>query len=388
MRAYGITILAVGTIALSAVIAAFVGCEDEPAMDDVSGFFDDNPYSGDPHQGGTPVMVVSPSYATVGVIDENIPLRVKGGQGPYVWTVASRDRGTIEVSGPNAGYALYTATAVADNSVVVTDVNGQGAYAEITAGDVSTLRLIPETVFLLKPAVGPAMQFTVAGGFPPYRDWKTSFPDLGTVSDEGVYSVTSSTREGTNIVTVADSGGDTAVATVEHGLELQSLSIVPSTTSLPVNGETAWFNANGGRSPYGWSLTYPSRGTFTSPTLGDTTVGDTVVYRRDAVGDQIVVLEDAEGSVASVAVTQQNPTPPVIEPSQATLTTNQTSYVFSVSGGTPPYVWLVQTGHGTVNPNVGTQTVYTRGASDPPDNYIVRVTDSGSQFALAVVTQE
>ncbi len=111
-------------------------------------------------------------------------------------------------------------------------------------------------------------------------------------------------------------------------------------------------------------------------------------YERDDEGDQVIVLEDAVGNIAQAQITQAAPSPPVIQPIAVTLATNETSYAFTVTSGTPPYSWLVLNGGGTVNPNTGTSVVYTKNAADPPDNYIIRVTDGASQSALATITQE
>ena len=365
-------------VAAMATFTIFIGCEDEPALPNADGFENET------RTDGEIPLLVTPTIDSVAVIGQHISFRAKGAVSPVTWSVGSTARGTISTMGLRTDYALYESIAVADNTIVAIDAAGRSATAIIKVG-ADPLQIIPTDITLVRPPAGPAASFVVQGGVPPYSSWTVLFPELGVVSQGGTYHVMNPTLIGTNIVTISDAAGDIASATVSHVLDLDTLVIIPSSTSLDINNERAIFIGAGGLPPYTWRVVYPSRGHIVSGASGLI-----MEYERDDEGDQIIVLEDSQGDSTQAQITQAAPTPPVITPNTVTLATTETSFAFSVSGGTPPYSWLVLTGSGTVNPNTGTSVVYTRGPNPPdgPNNYIIRVTDSASQSALATITQE
>jgi hypothetical protein len=219
---------------------------------------------------------------------------------------------------------------------------------------------------------------------PPYSDWSEAFPQLGTMGADGTYYVTTAGSVGTNLVAITDSAGNLVEADVYHLRSLPPLEIIPETTSLPDDGDRAVYIANGGLPGYTWSLAYPARGQI----IGSVT-GSSITYQRLNEGNQIIVVEDSDDNFAQVTVTQESPLPPVIVPSTVTLSSNETSYAFSVEQGTPNYVWSVITANGgTVNPNNGTAVVYTADPAGRPGSHVIRVIDGNNQTALATVILE
>jgi hypothetical protein len=362
----------------------FIGCEDEPAMSDVGAFFAANEYQSTLREDGSVALVLSPLQGSISVVGERISFRAKGAVLPVTWSPASRDVGTLTVVGLRSDYAIYKALAVGPNTVLAVDAAGRTATASISVGG-DALRILPSEVTLVQPPLGDAVAFVVTGGTPPYGEWVESFPDLGTVSPGGVYSVVASGvgAVGTNLITITDAAGDYANATVAHVLSAEDPEIIPSTISIATNGETAYFIASGGYPPYSWSRVYPSRGHI----VGSTT-GSLMTYQRDSSGDQVIVLTDAAGNTDQATITQPVASALVISPSTITLGTNTSSYGFAVTGGTPNYTWSLISGTGTIYDN-NTSAIYER-IGNTPTNAIIQVTDDGSpqQSAVANITLE
>ena len=376
--------LALALVALGAVGVLVPGCEEDTVVDDLSAYFAANPYISQARTPGTLPLVVTPSIDSVTVKGQKVAFRAKGGQPPYFWGVATPERGSIETIAGSTEYAVYTATTVGPNSIVVSDALGGAAVAKVQAGTPTALQIIPSAVTLVDPPLGAAVDFVVVGGVEPYGRFDEAFPELGTVSQGGTYFVQQVNVTGTNILTITDAVGDFANATVEHLLDIQPLGIVPATADIGTDGETALFVAEGGATPMEWSVAYPGRGDVTS-IIDDRTIE----YTRSDGGQNVLLVEDALGTIAQATITQQDPTPPVIDPVQATVTSNMTAFVFTVAGGTPPYTWAMQTSSpatGTRNPSTGQQTVYTVGTDPRPYTAVIRVTDAGTPAQVGFAT--
>ena len=253
-------------------------------------------------------------------------------------------------------------------------------------GDFSNLdRADLDAILRISPTTAPISQvdqeiiFTAVNGSPPYK-WSVSNKENGFMRvTSGTQARYVSTRVADNDVIVTDKHGDNASARITLG---DGLAIVPSSGVLTFNGETLSVQGVGGDLPYTWTVTHTGRGTVvaTGPT--------TATYTRTTEGDNGIVLTDGNGQTVTATVTQQDPTPPVISPSTATLSTNVNSVLLSVSGGTPPYTWSVVNGTGSRSPTTGTQTIYTKNPADPPGNYFVMVTDGSALTDTATISQE
>ena len=366
-----------------ALLIGLPGCEDEPdALSGVDEMFSENPLQSEDRPTGEIPLDLVPLSASVSEVNDLVTFQALGGVPPFSWSVGDRTRGYAKQSRLNSDTALYVASVVAPNTILVFDSAGRSGVADIAAG-APGFQILPTSVTIDFPQTGQTIQFRVVGGTPPYGAWSASIPALGTIDQSGIYTVASSVNQGVNTVSILDSAGAVATAQVTHQIEQATLRILPSAASLDENGDTAWFAATGGTAPYGWSIVYPGRGTITSVSA-DTT---TMTYQRTSQGDQTVLLSDAAGNAATVDVTQQDPTPPTIDPATSTLTTNQLSIVLSAAGGEAPYVWFMQDGPGSVDPRTGPQTVYTRGAGDV-GVAVVGVTDSNGRNGFASINLE
>lgn len=376
-------VLLTGSIvaALLGITFAFIGCEDEPPLINADAFLDDA-LGGDPRDDGEVAMVVSPISATVAVLSQQVAFRAKGAVEPVDWSVASDTRGSITTTGLRTDFAIYTVRAIGDNTITAIDALGRVAIAGIQAGE-SVFEIIPNQVTLVRPPLGPVVNFRVVGGVPPYGPWQEAFPALGVVSPGGTYNVMTADVEGTNIVSITDSAGATAQAEVEHLLDFESLAIIPTSTELTENGQTAQYIASGGIPPYNWSLTYPARGQFTT----DPTDQPMVTYRRNSAGSQIIILADGRQQTAQVTVQQPEVQPLSVSPATATMATNVTSLVLTAGGGDPAYSWAMASGPGGLTATTGTQVLYTNAT---PGVAVVQVSDQSvpTQTAFATITKQ
>lgn len=209
-------------LAIGAGLFLGAGCEDEPSADaGAESYFDNNPFSSAGRGGGELPLRISPDSPTVTVIGEEIVLRVRGGNPPYRWSVASDDRGKLRQSSRTSDTATYTSLAVAENSVSVFDSFGHGVTIEVKASGANALQIIPVAVtFTASSNDAPPfafhtnmINFRLVGGVPPYASWAVSIPVLGTIDQNGVYTL-NGYGLGSNIVSVIDGAGDAAQSTI------------------------------------------------------------------------------------------------------------------------------------------------------------------------------
>jgi hypothetical protein len=192
----------------------YIGCEDEPSDDGLDSFFDNNPYISDPRVSPS-ALTIAPIETFVTSVGEQINYSVVGGDSPYSWDVAKSSVGSIRELSDDS-MAIYTVAIVEDNNVIVADRNGQAAIATILRTSRETLRIIPNSFSFSNAPPGATVQFTAAGGAPPYKDWTVSVPTLGTVNQSGLYTVQSATASGNNTLSVRDSRDSIATANVDH----------------------------------------------------------------------------------------------------------------------------------------------------------------------------
>jgi hypothetical protein len=107
------------------------GCEDEPNMRGVSGYFDQNPIASEPRaQSPIPELVINPVSKSVADNGETTAFAAQGGAPPYVWSVNDISKGSILEQGQ--GSAVYQRAAAGDNVVICTDSRGNRGFATIS----------------------------------------------------------------------------------------------------------------------------------------------------------------------------------------------------------------------------------------------------------------
>ncbi len=282
-----------------------------------------------------------------------------GGTAPYTYSWnTSPAQTTATASGLSAG--TYVAT--------VTDANGCTATASVTISGPSaslSASISAQTNVSCFAGVNGSATVSVTGGTAPYAySWNTSPVQTGATA--------SNLAAGSYIVTVTDSNGCTATASVTITQPAASLTAaICAQTNVSCFGGSdgsAMVMASGGTAPYTYSWN-------TSP------VQTTVTATNLSAGTYIVTVTDANGCTASATATITQP-PASLSASisaQANAScfgnTNGSATV-SVTGGTAPFTYSwntspVQTGATATNLAAG--------------SYIVNVTDANGCTASATV---
>jgi len=150
--------------------------------------------------------------------------------------------------------------------------------------------------------VGGRAVFAFNGGTAPYT-WDVADSSKGTISGSGAQGVYTATVVGENDVIAYDGSGHAAIAKITGSSGSSSggvLGISASPSSLASYGSMAVIKATGGVAPYSWAVADGLKGGFVGP---DTT-GSSVVYSRNAAGDNAVTVTDSTGVRASVVIVQ------------------------------------------------------------------------------------
>lgn len=149
--------------------------------------------------------------------------------------------------------------------------------------------------------VGGRAVFAFNGGTAPYT-WDVADPSKGTISGSGAQGVYTATVVGENDVIAYDRSGNAAIAKItgsSGGSSGAELAVSASPATLDSNGSMSVLKATGGVEPYSWSVATGTKGGFVG---ADT--GTTVVYVRNAAGDNAVTVTDSTGARASVVMVQ------------------------------------------------------------------------------------
>ncbi len=218
----------------------------------------------------------------------------------------------------------------------------------------------PLTIAPLEPEVTAGMSFTflASGGTPPYTYGVTGGGDI---TSTGTY--TAPGYPTTVTVHVTDKADDTASTVVI--VRASQLWVIPADVTIPAETSIT-FQGHGGTPPYTYSVigglgsfgTYPNENVYTSPATSTTA---TIRVRDSApvsvsVTTSVVVLPPAD--------------PLTITPASAIIE-KDVSITFSASGGTPSYVFGMESGVGSIASGTG---VY---SSDLSGSATVKVTDHG-----------
>ena len=210
---------------LSAVLLAgfiaYTGCEGESNSDSsgVDEYFEANPYSSETREEPDKAeLQIEPDSAAISIIGQSVEFTARGGETPYTWSVGNSTMGHVTVKGWSEG--VYVCDKVGNNDVIVVDSVGHSAIAHI-APKVDTMTVSPSSVTLVSGEYYAS--FTVSGGTPPYT-WSSGNVSLGTVSySAGTSYLAAYTAVagvyGKNVITVNDSEGRTASATVTQTSE-------------------------------------------------------------------------------------------------------------------------------------------------------------------------
>ncbi len=189
------------------------GCESNSDETDADDYFKANAYQSAERGTEDPLALqVTPDVAAIGIAGAEVVFTGKGGTPSYKWSVADPSKGRVEVVGWSQ--CRYVCLQVGNNTVRVEDEDGHFAVARVTPA-VDEMTVAPAEVTLVNSLEA---SFTVSGGSPPYV-WSAGNPALGSVSFSSSSTYQASYHAvpaayGINMVTVRDSEGRTASATV------------------------------------------------------------------------------------------------------------------------------------------------------------------------------
>lgn len=212
-------LLSLLVIAILTLVPSFLltGCEsdDSPDTGDLDSYFADHPYVSDPRISKFPrVVSISPESATLSFAGEQVVFTASGGRSTYTWDSADHSKGTVDVTGDDT--AVYTASVVGPNDVIVFDADGNAAIATINGPSTELIATANPTEI----AVDDDMSIlTAGGGVPPYH-WTVDDSALGDIvgARDGASVVYQRAHHGDNAVTVTDSAGNTYSLVIKQPL--------------------------------------------------------------------------------------------------------------------------------------------------------------------------
>lgn len=209
-------LLSLLVIAVLTLVPSFLltGCEsdDSPDTDGLDSYFSEHPYITDPRASTSARIVsISPESATITFIGQQVVFTGSGGRGSYNWDTADHSQGTVSVR-PGTAAAVYTATLVGPNNVIVYDQDGYAAVATID-GPTTDLIAIANPDELTSD--GDMSVLNASGGVAPYH-WTASDLTGVLLSDTGSSVVYRRGFPGDNSVTVQDSAGDSYTIVIKQ----------------------------------------------------------------------------------------------------------------------------------------------------------------------------
>jgi hypothetical protein len=257
------------------------------------------------------------------------------------------------------------------------DISNSGFVSPNQYSDVYLLpALATSSSLLISPATatvnaGATQTFSASGGTAPYT-YSIATNNSGATINASSGAYTAGPKGGVaDTIRVTDSAGNTSNATVTI---LSTLAISPPSASVATGGSQV-FSANGGSSPYRYSIVTNNSGGTINASTGAYTAGT-----KGGVTDTVQVTDNT-GNTSRATVTVRGPLD--ISPTSTSVATGG-SKTFSASGGSPPYTFSLATNNsgGTINASTGVYTAGTKaGVTDT-----VRLTDAAGSTSNATVT--
>ncbi len=310
-------------------------------------------------------VTITPSTATVAPRGTKTFVASGGSGAGFAWSITSTPvHGAID---PSTG--IYTAgtTGSTSDTIQVVDSFGNTQTAVATIGP--AISISPSTLTI---APMGTQTFSAAGGNGSYTFALVTNGSGATLNTTtGAYTA-GHTASTTDMVSVSDTLGNTAVATITVG---SGIVITPASPTLAPRA-TQTFTASGGSgTSYTWSLTgtahgsiTPSTGVYAAPTTGSTT-------------DTVKVVDSLGNSATTVVTIGPGVT---ISPTAVSLAPRATQ-TFTASGGSgTSFVFSISSipAHGTINSSSGLYTAGTTGSTSDT----ITVTDPVGNTATATVT--
>ncbi len=234
-------------------------------------------------------LSVTPTTDSI-MVGNTADYQVSGGTSPYTWSSSNTSVATVSGSG-----SVGTMTGVAEGTatVIATDADGLVGTATLTvtaSTATAAVAISPTSVSVEKT---DTYQFSATGGTGTYT-WNLSNTSVGSIAASGLF--TASTTVGTATVTVTDSGGDSATATLN--VIAATIAVAPTNPTVSA-GSTITLVGTGGVGKYWWSVNDISVATV--PT--QTATSATVVVTGVATGTTTLYALDDNGDVGTTTIT-------------------------------------------------------------------------------------
>ena len=273
-----------------------------------------------------PLASTAPSSLTL-VAGSAVSYPVTGGVAPY--TVVTDSLGLV---GANINQSILNISAISAGtvSVIVSDSKGVKLTVAVTVPQPTALFTTAQSSITL--AAGLTSTYSVSGGTPPYRVTSNNTDvTMATVSgSNGQFLDIKAVAAGGATVQIADAKGAVVSISVTVPAPATLFTTAPSALTL-VPGASSEYLITGGTAPY---VVNSSNASVVSAAVS----GSKLTIGAVAGGAASVIITDAKGTTISVAVTVSTIPLTSTSPSSITIPANSVANVYSISGGTPPYI--------------------------------------------------
>ncbi|MFA4918292.1 MAG: hypothetical protein WC581_03460 [Thermodesulfovibrionales bacterium] len=203
-----------------------------------------------------------------------------------------------------AAEATFTAPSTEDTCTITATSGGVSASTDILV--TSALTVLPDTVSVNGAAPADIIPFTIFGGISPYivtsSDPAITRSAITATATGGTFTATvpANTPAGSVTLTVRDSAGTTATATITITAG-PALNVLPPTKTLinPVAANTATYTISGGSAPYSAFSSHPS---LVSVVVAGTTLTATVVAVPATDTTVTITVSDNVGATKTVTL--------------------------------------------------------------------------------------
>ena len=163
---------------------------------------------------------------------------------------------------------------------------------------------------------------------------------------------------------------------------VRDITVSPASATITFAGQKINYRAVGGKPPYTWAVSSPSRGTISA--LSSTYEA---IYTVILVDNNDIIVYDSRGQ-AGVATVIGESSALVATANPDTITQPGGRSILTATGGIPPYTWTVaDIALGSIDgPNTGQSVVYVASTVGSGDN-TVRCEDSAGNSVNVLIKQ-
>lgn len=288
------------------------------------------------------------SDATVSVAEtNNFTFTASGGVPPYAYSVP------LGAGSIGAATGIFTAPGVSVSTTIVRVTDSIGNISDSVVTTNPDISIEPSSFTMVTSGT---KTFTASGGSENYS-WSMVSGSGSIDAVTGEY--TAPVLNGSAVIRASDSLGNTSTVNITIN---SSLTISPSTKTVLTNS-TRTFTSTGGVPPYTYSVETVGGGDI-HPVTGEYTAA------AGAGGPYTIRVEDSIGNTSDASINTVTSSTLKITPNAVGINVNDTQS-FVATGGTPPYVYSVESGDGIIDANTGEYT-----APSTAGSVTVAVTDA------------